>query len=189
MILFFPKSCVNDFFSYTYVDKGWETRGSGIAKGLNWSRLTLRRCASGDCSEWITGNRIHWYYERQGVRYTLVYHRNERHEQKRACKFDRYIFVAMVEQSRDSVARLNVMNDLSWIHCRSDCRFILALLALKRIAIQLRSDRIALYFFVLLYLYVLYIRSLAILNASWIFFDKFVLSGQITTIFIFTYLK
>lgn len=46
----------------------------------------------------------------KGVRYTLVRHRNERHGQKRACKFDRNIFVAMVEQSRDSVARLNVMN-------------------------------------------------------------------------------
>jgi hypothetical protein len=39
----------------------------------------------------------------KGVRYTLVRHRNERHEQKRACKFDRDIFVAMVEQSPDSV--------------------------------------------------------------------------------------
>lgn len=52
----------------------------------------------------------------KGVRYTLVRHRNERHGQKRACKFDRNIFVAMVEQSRDNVTRLNVMNDLSWIH-------------------------------------------------------------------------
>lgn len=40
-----------------------------------------------------------------GARYTLVRHHNERHEQ-RACKFNRNIFAAMVEQSRDSVARL-----------------------------------------------------------------------------------
>lgn len=55
------------------------------------------------------------------VRYTLVRYRNERHEQRGACKFDRNIFVAMVEQSRDSVARLNVMSDLSQIRCRSIC--------------------------------------------------------------------
>jgi len=134
-------------FSYTCIDKGRKTRGLGFAKGLNWTRLTLRRCSDGaDCSKWITGNRIHYYYERQGgVRYTLVRHRNLRHEQKRACKFDRNIFVAMVEQSRDSVARLNVMNDLSWIHCRSDCRFALALLARKGIAIQFRLNRVTLF--------------------------------------------
>lgn len=67
----------------------------------------------------------------KGVRYTVVRHRNERHGQKRACKFDRDIFVAMVEQSRGSVARLNIMNDLSWTHCRA---VVLALLAAEQIA-------------------------------------------------------
>jgi len=140
-------------FFHRCIDKGWKTRGLGFAKGLNWTRLTLRRYSDGaDCSKWITGNRIHCYYEwKGGVRYTLVHHRNLWHEQKRACKFDRNIFVAMVEQSRDSVARLNVMNDLSWIHCRSDCRFALALLVRKGIAIQFRPNRVALYFFVLYY--------------------------------------
>jgi len=55
----------------------------------------------------------------KGVRYTLVRHRNERHGQKRACKFDHNIFVAMVEQSRNNVPpERNERFKLS-IHCQS----------------------------------------------------------------------
>lgn len=58
------------------------------------------------------GNRIHWYYERQGgALHARSPPQRATRAERRACKFDRNIFVATVEQSRDSVARLNVMSD------------------------------------------------------------------------------
>lgn len=89
----------------------------------------------------------------EGVRYTLIRHRNEQHGQKRACKFDRNIFVAMVEQSRDRVARLNIMSDVSWIHV---LRLSLALFALKEIAFDFRSNRTLFPRFVQIHVFRLY---------------------------------
>lgn len=58
------------------------------------------------------GNRIHWYYERQGdALHACSPPQRATRAERRACKFDRNIFVATVKQSRDSVARLNVMSD------------------------------------------------------------------------------
>lgn len=104
-----------------------------------------RRCSTGaDCSEWITGNRIHWYYERQGGTLHARSPPQRATRAERACKFNRNIFVAMVEQSRDSVVPLNVMNGLSWIHCRSICHGALTLFAIKGYRIQFRRST---YFF------------------------------------------
>lgn len=85
----------------------------------------------------------------KGVRYTLVRHRNERQEQKRACKFDRDIFVAMVEQSPDSVCppERNERFKLDSLPIRLSYR--ISAPRIERDRVQFRPHRVALYFLVL----------------------------------------